>query len=169
MEFCPVWCEVLPFRLFYNMHSCLCCLQDWIIQYDPPDDPRVKSWASTLFLCAFLFWFCLWEFHLVCHLARIFYVALLQEYIHRVGRTARGEGAQGRALLFLIPEELGFLRYLKVCLILQQYLASPMNLHHNLPCKCCMLSCIVVGFSAWEGQSSWNCNESVDSGGSFPE
>jgi ATP-dependent RNA helicase DDX18/HAS1 len=48
---------------------------DWIIQYDPPDDPR--------------------------------------EYIHRVGRTARGEGAQGRALLFLIPEELGFLRYLK--------------------------------------------------------
>jgi len=82
--------------------------------------------------CAFLFWFCLWEFHLVSHLARIFYVALLQEYIHRVGRTARGEGAQGRALLFLIPEELGFLRYLKVCLILQQYLASPMNLHHNL-------------------------------------
>ncbi|KAG0589073.1 hypothetical protein M758_2G242900 [Ceratodon purpureus] len=48
---------------------------DWIIQYDPPDDPR--------------------------------------EYIHRVGRTARGEGSQGRALLFLIPEELGFLRYLK--------------------------------------------------------
>ncbi|KAG6543944.1 hypothetical protein Mapa_014785 [Marchantia paleacea] len=48
---------------------------DWIIQYDPPDDPR--------------------------------------EYIHRVGRTARGEGAQGKALLFLIPEELGFLKYLK--------------------------------------------------------
>ncbi|KAJ7286639.1 hypothetical protein O6H91_Y325700 [Diphasiastrum complanatum] len=48
---------------------------DWIIQYDPPDDPR--------------------------------------EYIHRVGRTARGEGSRGRALLFLIPEELGFLRYLK--------------------------------------------------------
>lgn len=38
----------------------------------------------------------------------------VQEYIHRVGRTARGEGAQGRALLFLIPEELGFLKYLKV-------------------------------------------------------
>eukprot|EP00850_Spirogloea_muscicola_P017921 SM000159S01752 [mRNA] locus=s159:68680:73754:+ [translate_table: standard] len=48
---------------------------DWIIQYDPPDDPR--------------------------------------EYIHRVGRTARGEGGRGRALLFLIPEELGFLRYLR--------------------------------------------------------
>eukprot|EP00249_Psilotum_nudum_P018779 c26958_g1_i1 orf=116-2218(+) len=48
---------------------------DWIIQYDPPDDPK--------------------------------------EYIHRVGRTARGEGARGRALLFLIPEELRFLLYLK--------------------------------------------------------
>jgi ATP-dependent RNA helicase DDX18/HAS1 len=48
---------------------------DWIIQYDPPDDPR--------------------------------------EYIHRVGRTARGKDGRGRALLLLLPEELGFLRYLK--------------------------------------------------------
>ena len=37
----------------------------------------------------------------------------LQEYIHRVGRTARGEGGRGHALLILRPEELGFLRYLK--------------------------------------------------------
>ncbi|XP_030493313.2 DEAD-box ATP-dependent RNA helicase 51 [Cannabis sativa] len=36
-----------------------------------------------------------------------------KEYIHRVGRTARGEGAKGNALLFLIPEEMPFLRYLK--------------------------------------------------------
>ncbi|KAL9240706.1 hypothetical protein vseg_014894 [Gypsophila vaccaria] len=35
-----------------------------------------------------------------------------KEYIHRVGRTARGEGAKGNALLFLIPEELQFLSYL---------------------------------------------------------
>eukprot|EP00029_Vermamoeba_vermiformis_P009635 TRINITY_DN4874_c0_g1_i1.p1 TRINITY_DN4874_c0_g1~~TRINITY_DN4874_c0_g1_i1.p1 ORF type:complete len:630 (-),score=216.03 TRINITY_DN4874_c0_g1_i1:309-2198(-) len=48
---------------------------DWIIQYDPPDDPR--------------------------------------EYIHRVGRTARGVGGKGRALLFLLPSELGFLKYLR--------------------------------------------------------
>ncbi|ALC47404.1 pit [Drosophila busckii] len=48
---------------------------DWIVQYDPPDDPR--------------------------------------EYIHRVGRTARGSGQSGHALLMLRPEELGFLRYLK--------------------------------------------------------
>lgn len=49
---------------------------DWIIQYDPPDDPK--------------------------------------EYIHRVGRTARGKSGKGRALLLLLPEELGFLAYLKV-------------------------------------------------------
>lgn len=48
---------------------------DWIVQYDPPDDPK--------------------------------------EYIHRVGRTARGEGSSGHALMILRPEELGFLRYLK--------------------------------------------------------
>ncbi|KAJ1645170.1 ATP-dependent RNA helicase [Coemansia asiatica] len=47
---------------------------DWIIQYDPPDDPR--------------------------------------DYIHRVGRTARA-GSKGKSLLFLLPSELGFLRYLK--------------------------------------------------------
>ncbi|KAI9324079.1 ATP-dependent RNA helicase DDX18 [Zopfochytrium polystomum] len=48
---------------------------DWIIQFDPPDDPR--------------------------------------DYIHRVGRTARGSNTSGRALLFLLPSELVFLRYLK--------------------------------------------------------
>jgi len=48
---------------------------DWIIQFDPPDDPR--------------------------------------EYIHRVGRTARGNDGVGRALLFLLPDELGFLKFLR--------------------------------------------------------
>lgn len=48
---------------------------DWIIQFDPPDDPK--------------------------------------EYIHRVGRTARGASGSGRALMFLTPEETGFLRYLQ--------------------------------------------------------
>lgn len=48
---------------------------DWIIQFDPPDDPR--------------------------------------DYIHRVGRTARGASGKGRSLMFLAPSELGFLRYLK--------------------------------------------------------
>ncbi|EOD29706.1 hypothetical protein EMIHUDRAFT_418435 [Emiliania huxleyi CCMP1516] len=47
---------------------------DWIVQYDPPDEPKA--------------------------------------YIHRVGRTARA-GGQGRALLFLLPQEMAFLKYLK--------------------------------------------------------
>ncbi|TEB18380.1 adenosine tri phosphatase, partial [Perkinsus sp. BL_2016] len=34
-------------------------------------------------------------------------------YIHRVGRTARGASGCGRALLFLLPSELGFLKYLR--------------------------------------------------------
>lgn len=36
-----------------------------------------------------------------------------KEYIHRVGRTARGASGVGKALLFLMPEELGFLQYLR--------------------------------------------------------
>ncbi|XP_010484444.1 PREDICTED: DEAD-box ATP-dependent RNA helicase 27-like [Camelina sativa] len=34
-------------------------------------------------------------------------------YIHRVGRTARGEGAKGKALLVLTPNELQFIQHLK--------------------------------------------------------
>ena len=37
-----------------------------------------------------------------------------EDYIHRVGRTARGSNSKGRALLFLLESELGFLRYLKM-------------------------------------------------------
>ena len=48
---------------------------DWIIQFDPPDDPR--------------------------------------DYIHRVGRTARGADGKGRSLMFLQPSEVGFLKHLK--------------------------------------------------------
>merc|ERR1711934_1198879 len=36
-----------------------------------------------------------------------------KEYIHRVGRTARGDKGKGRALIVLLPEELRFLKYLK--------------------------------------------------------
>ena len=35
------------------------------------------------------------------------------DYIHRVGRTARGASGSGKALLFLLESEVGFLRYLK--------------------------------------------------------
>ncbi|KAF4589228.1 ATP-dependent RNA helicase HAS1 [Ophiocordyceps camponoti-floridani] len=36
-----------------------------------------------------------------------------RDYIHRVGRTARGANARGRSLLFLQPNEVGFLSHLK--------------------------------------------------------
>lgn len=57
-------------RLFFQIPAV-----DWIIQYDPPDDPR--------------------------------------DYIHRVGRTARGANGKGRSLMFLQPSEVGFLKHLK--------------------------------------------------------
>ena len=62
---------------------------DWIIQFDPPDDPR--------------------------------------EYIHRVGRTARGATGKGRALLFLTPEEAGFLRYLRAAKVTLNEYEFPSN------------------------------------------
>ncbi|KAL9128824.1 MAG: hypothetical protein Q9217_002577 [Psora testacea] len=36
-----------------------------------------------------------------------------KNYIHRVGRTARGANAKGRSLMFLQPSEIGFLKHLK--------------------------------------------------------
>lgn len=67
---------------------------DWIIQFDPPDDPK--------------------------------------EYIHRVGRTARGATGSGKALLFLIPEETGFLRYLKAAKVSLNEYEFPTNKVSNV-------------------------------------
>lgn len=36
-----------------------------------------------------------------------------KEYIHRVGRTGRGQNVKGKALLFLLPSELAYLNELK--------------------------------------------------------
>ncbi|RPA95377.1 P-loop containing nucleoside triphosphate hydrolase protein [Choiromyces venosus 120613-1] len=36
-----------------------------------------------------------------------------RNYIHRVGRTARGSNGKGRSLMFLQPNEVGFLKYLE--------------------------------------------------------
>ena len=36
-----------------------------------------------------------------------------RDYIHRVGRTARGSNGKGRSLMFLQPSEVGFLSHLK--------------------------------------------------------
>jgi len=78
------------------------------VQYDPPDEPKV------LFILLFINQhpFSIAPYTLMYFVTFILYC--YQEYIHRVGRTARGEGGKGNALLFLIPEELQFLRYLKV-------------------------------------------------------
>ena len=63
---------------------------DWIVQFDPPDEPK--------------------------------------SYIHRVGRTARA-GGKGRALLFLLPQELAFLKYLKQAKVpLNEYEFPPTKL-----------------------------------------
>jgi ATP-dependent RNA helicase DDX18/HAS1 len=43
-----------------------------------------------------------------------------KEYIHRVGRAARA-GSKGKALLFLLPSELGFLKYLKLAKVERDY------------------------------------------------
>ncbi|VEU24108.1 DEKNAAC105328 [Brettanomyces naardenensis] len=67
---------------------------DWIIQYDPPDDPR--------------------------------------DYIHRVGRTARGTKGKGKSLMFLIPQELGFLRYLKAAKVPLNEYEFPTNKIANI-------------------------------------
>lgn len=66
---------------------------DWIIQYDPPDDPR--------------------------------------DYIHRVGRTARA-GNAGKSLMFLLPSELGFLRYLKEAKVPLNEYTFPANKISNI-------------------------------------
>jgi len=73
------------------------------VQYDPPDEPKVGDSKQIQ-----------WNFlHIACY---NYYLEFhFQDYIHRVGRTARGEKGKGSALLFLLPEELKFLIYLKVC------------------------------------------------------
>ena len=81
------------------------------MQYDPPDEPKVMKDSSCQIGC------CISVMFLVscsCPPLPNLWCQCLQEYIHRVGRTARGAGAKGNALLFLIPEELSFLKYLKV-------------------------------------------------------
>ncbi|KAL8559511.1 ATP-dependent RNA helicase ddx18 [Nucella lapillus] len=55
-----------------------------------------------------------------------------KEYIHRVGRTARGEGGCGKALLLLQPDEVGFLNYLRKSKISVQELDFAWNKMSNI-------------------------------------
>eukprot|EP00823_Brevimastigomonas_motovehiculus_P005855 TRINITY_DN4485_c0_g1_i1.p1 TRINITY_DN4485_c0_g1~~TRINITY_DN4485_c0_g1_i1.p1 ORF type:complete len:726 (+),score=198.23 TRINITY_DN4485_c0_g1_i1:79-2178(+) len=50
-----------------------------------------------------------------------------KEYIHRVGRTARGEGRKGKALLFLLPQEIGYLKHLAQARIPVNEYEFPLN------------------------------------------
>jgi len=54
-----------------------------------------------------------------------------KDYIHRVGRTARGDEGKGSALLFLLPEELKLLIYLQV-MCFPSLLPSPSYIKRNL-------------------------------------
>ncbi|CAA0831516.1 DEAD-box ATP-dependent RNA helicase 51 [Striga hermonthica] len=57
-----------------------------------------------------------------------------ESYIHRVGRTARGDGAKGNALLFLIPEEMQYLGYLKAANVpINEYEFNEKKLPHLQP------------------------------------
>jgi ATP-dependent RNA helicase DDX18/HAS1 len=55
-----------------------------------------------------------------------------KEYIHRVGRTARGAGGKGKALLFLMPEEMQFLRFLKAAGVPVNEYTFPANKVSNI-------------------------------------
>ena len=68
-----------------------------------------------------------------------------RDYIHRVGRTARA-GKVGKSLMFLLPSELGFLRYLKEAKVPLNEYSFPENKISNvqsqvrLSQRCCILS-----------------------------
>lgn len=109
---------------------------DWIVQYDPPDDPR--------------------------------------EYIHRVGRTARGSGTSGHALLMLRPEELGFLRYLKAAKVpLNEFEFSWQKIadiqqqvsDHQVPIDSSSKDYLLLAFAAGETDSEELLPQSVGQGG----
>ena len=55
-----------------------------------------------------------------------------REYIHRVGRTARGTAGIGRALLFLLPEEMTFLKYLRAVKVSLQEFEFPADKIKNI-------------------------------------
>ena len=55
-----------------------------------------------------------------------------RDYIHRVGRTARGTQGKGKSLMFLTPSELGFLRYLKAAKVPLNEYEFPANKIANI-------------------------------------
>ncbi|KEY68035.1 hypothetical protein S7711_06948 [Stachybotrys chartarum IBT 7711] len=55
-----------------------------------------------------------------------------RDYIHRVGRTARGADGSGRSLMFLLPSEVGFLTHLKAARVPVVEFEFPKNKVKNI-------------------------------------
>ena len=55
-----------------------------------------------------------------------------RDYIHRVGRTARGSDGKGQSLLFLQPSEVGFLSHLKEARVPLEEFEFPANKLSNI-------------------------------------
>ena len=55
-----------------------------------------------------------------------------KEYIHRVGRTCRGLNNNGKALIFLLPEEKGYLAHLKLAKVQLNEFEFPENKLANI-------------------------------------
>ena len=55
-----------------------------------------------------------------------------RDYIHRVGRTARGSGGKGQSLMFLQPSEVGFLAHLKEARVPLEEFEFPANKLANI-------------------------------------
>ena len=55
-----------------------------------------------------------------------------KEYIHRVGRTCRGINGQGKALLFILPEEKAYLKYLRLAKVTLNEFEFPLHKLANI-------------------------------------
>ncbi|KAF3337763.1 DEAD-box ATP-dependent RNA helicase 27-like protein [Carex littledalei] len=73
-------------------------------------------------------------------------------YIHRVGRTARGEGGQGKALLFLLTQELAFLSCLKEAKV--SVITQKIDITKTLPLQALLEK--IVGENYYLSQSAKN-------------
>lgn len=56
----------------------------------------------------------------------------IKEYVHRVGRTCRGANSKGKALLFLLPTELAYLKHLRAAKITLNEFEFPENKLANI-------------------------------------
>jgi hypothetical protein len=120
---------------------------DWIIEFDHTDEPRVVS--AHLYIHK-------QKTNTLSHthktdIPKVDWIIQFdppdepKEYIHRVGRTARGTNTQGRALLLLLPQELQFLKYLRHANVELTEFEFPQNKIANIQAQVAIfLSCMFV-------------------------